>query len=502
MTIRLRLTLWYTALLGATLILFSVIVYSVLASSLWMQVRWNLEQEAKEVKTYLGWQIERDIARMNSPQAFTLPSTQLFISTVGVQLVRPDGMVIARSSNLGNMMVPKSNHSLSEAGQGRDSLYRTVSSSGVPLLIYSTPLTNQRSTIGIIQMIQPVATIEGTLRQVERNLILGTGLSLVLAAIVGAVLARRALTPIQAITDTARRITRTQDLGERLTIDQDMSEVGQLAATFNDMLDQIQQLFNSQRRLTADVSHELRTPLTIVQGNVELLQRMMAQRPNHLLQKDQDEAIREVLGEVETETERMAKLINDLLLLAQADRGLELQLEAVEMDTLLLDIYRQTRRVADRRKGPDGLTVHLGSEDQALVWGDQERLRQMLLNLADNAVKYTPEGGTITLGLTQSNGWVQLYVQDTGMGISPEDQSQIFERFFRADKVRSRAQGGSGLGLSIVQWIVQAHHGRIEVESAVGQGSTFRVWLPAHQPNGFPDAEEPGQSFPYLSKTV
>ncbi len=191
--------------------------------------------------------------------------------------------------------------------------------------------------------------------------------------------------------------------------------------------------------------------------------------------------MQELLNEAESEATRMNKMINDLLLLAQADSGaLQLQLEPVEMDTLLLEVYRQTKRIADLRRGGAALDIRLGSEDQALVWGDRERLRQVLVNLADNAVKYT-SGGTIILSLENSAGWVQISVSDTGIGIPPDQQISIFERFYRTDKARSRELGGSGLGLSIVQWIADAHGGRVTVESQQGQGSTFTLWLPEYR---------------------
>ncbi len=151
------------------------------------------------------------------------------------------------------------------------------------------------------------------------------------------------------------------------------------------------------------------------------------------------------------------------------------------MDTLLLDVYRQTRRIAQQRRGPDALEIRLGSEDQALVYGDRERLRQILLNLADNAIKYTPNGGMITLGLEKIEGWVKITVTDTGIGISAEDQAFVFDRFYRTDKARSRALGGSGLGLSIVQWIAYAHQGKVTVNSVPQEGSTFTLWLPAYE---------------------
>jgi len=185
-----------------------------------------------------------------------------------------------------------------------------------------------------------------------------------------------------------------------------------------------------------------------------------------------DPALRaDALRAIGDEAARMQRMINDLLLLAQLDAGLQIHRQPVEMDTLLLDVYRQAQ-VIDR-----GVTLRLGAEDQALVLGDRDRLRQLLLNLVDNALKYTPAGGQVTLTLRRGEGWVQVAVTDTGVGITPEDVPHLFERFYRADRSRAR-QSGAGLGLSIAQWVAQAHGGRIEVESQVGQGSTFTVWLP------------------------
>ena len=254
------------------------------------------------------------------------------------------------------------------------------------------------------------------------------------------------------------------------------------AATFNEMLDRIQKLFTAQERLVADVSHELRTPLTTVQGNIDLLQRVLRSNgANPSLTHEVSAILPEILNEVEDETKRMNNMIRDLLLLAQADSGvLQLKMEAVELDTLLLDVYRQSRKVAERTKGAGALDMRIGHEDQALVWGDPERLRQVLVNFTDNAIKYTPSGGTITLSLENQKNWVKVTVADTGIGIKAEDREMIFERFYRTDKARSREMGGSGLGLSIARWIAQAHNGKITVESTVGVGSTFTLWLPEY----------------------
>ncbi len=477
MTIRLRLTLWYTALLGATLILFSFVFYSTLAANLWMQTQQEAARQAAEIANTLTLQLQGNILIIrNNPTRIQFPDLDFFSNAMGVQVIDLNGMILKRSSNLGPMSVKHYSKALANIRNGRPHSFYTTGDAGVPLLVYSAPILANGTIVGAVQVIKPVAGVQNTLGQVSRYLIFGTALSLALAAIVGAFLARRALTPIDAITRTAGSISRTKDLGRRLNIPNDASEVGQLAATFNDMLDRIQRLFYTQERLIADVSHELRTPLTTVQGNLDLLRRYLAMPKRDPAAAD---LLQDTLNETEAEATRMAAMISDLLLLAQADSGaLRLQLSPVEMDTLLLDVYRQARRLSEQRRGPHALEIRLGHEDQAQVLGDRERLRQVILNLVDNAIKYTPNGGVVTLDLEKSNGWVKIAVTDTGIGISAEHLPHLFDRFYRADKARSRDLGGSGLGLSIVQWIADAHHGRVTVESTPHEGSTFALWLP------------------------
>jgi signal transduction histidine kinase len=247
-------------------------------------------------------------------------------------------------------------------------------------------------------------------------------------------------------------------------------EIGNLTMVLNRNLERLEQLFHVRQRFLADVSHELRTPLTTIRGNVDLIRRI-------------GEADPEILDVVQEELERMTRLVGDLMLLARADTGgLPIQQKMVELDTLFLDVYRQVRSLDQ--------TVHISLEelDQVGVLGDPDRLKQLILNLVDNAIKYTPPGGRVMMSLSKENGRSELVVQDTGIGIPTEDLPYIYDRFYRVDKARTRAQGGSGLGLSIAKWIVDAHQGQIEVESVVGEGTTFRVYLPVlkHVSNGQP----------------
>ena len=494
MTIQLRLTLWYTALLGVTLILFSVLVYYALSTNLNAQVRQDAQLQAEDVARFLRQQLDapRLFSTLNTYdesrdipvvlQLVEMPKPVVFAGSGDVQLFDiQTGKVLRHTSNLVRKSLHVDPEVLLSIQQGESTYTKRTIRNGTSLQVYSIPLKTDKEILGL-QIIQSTTAIELALKQVSRYLMFGTALSLVLAAIVGAYLARQALRPINAITHTANSISRTGDLGRRLNIPEDASEVGQLAATFNEMLDRIQRLFKTQERLIADVSHELRTPLTTIQGNVELLQRVATASPESGSPQAEVmlETAQEVLHEVENDAMRMARMISDLLLLAQADSGgLTIQKDTVEIDTLLLDVYRQTLRITERIKGTGTLEVKLGGEDQALVLGDRERLRQLLLNLTENAVKYTPDGGTVILGLTNRDGWVQVSIRDTGIGISAENQKNIFDRFYRTDKARSRELvGGSGLGLSIAQWVAKAHGGHIQVESQPQKGSTFTVWLP------------------------
>jgi signal transduction histidine kinase len=242
--------------------------------------------------------------------------------------------------------------------------------------------------------------------------------------------------------------------------------VGQLINAFNQTLSRLENLFNTQRRFLADVGHELRTPLTVIKGNVDLMRRMGASDP-------------ESLDGIESEVDRLTRLVGDLLLLAQAESGkMPLDHRLVELDTLLLEAMQQMRVLAR-----DRLQMRLGEIDQVLVCGDQDRLKQVLVNLIGNAIKYTPPGGEVVLGLGKAGHQARLTVTDNGPGIRPEDLPHVFERFYRGEKSRTRSRDGKGfgLGLSIAYWIVRNHGGRIEVDSKKDQGTTFCVWLPLAQ---------------------
>lgn len=472
MPIRIRLTLWYTFLLGAILVAFSTLLYLVLAFSLHDQVDRNLKDRAQQV----GAQIESQAVVMETGKV-VLPPLNVFSSpSTFVQVIRADGSLVTATGNLEGRRFPPSPE-MNEANQQGQAVFKTVIIDNTPIRVYSAPILigppNRVVVVGAVQVGQSLKVIETTLRLVLIFLTGGTLATLLIAALVGAFLSWTALRPIEKITQTANQIVGAQDLKQRLPAPKANDEIGRLITTINNMLERLDNFFQAQVRLSADVSHELRTPLTAIRGNVDLLRRGAANDPAEL-----EEALEVIDGELD----RMSRIVADLLLLSQADAGISLRMGPVELDTVILDVYRQAQVVTN------GVNIQLGHEDQAIVKGDADRLKQLLINLVTNAIKHTPSGGNITISLYRDPDWVRVIVTDTGRGIAPTALPHIFERFYQADDAPKHK--GTGLGLSIAQWIAKAHGGKITVTSELGKGSTFILWLP------LPDKAEISNSKP------
>lgn len=466
MSIRTRLTLWYVGLLAALLITFGAALYWTIYITSYQEVDRTLQQRASDIQT----SIAAVLALQNDPwiaiqrDGILLPSADVFAtSDIYVQLSSLDGNVISRSANLGNQRLIIPHEQISRVRLG-ETVFSEFIANRTRLRALVAPLTSPSGkVIGVIELAQSLRQVDATLRELATLLIISIVAGLATAAVGGWFIAGAVLAPIDRITMTAQKITRARDLGRRLEVPQTRDEVGRLALTFNEMLARIEELFRAQQRFVADVSHELRSPLTAVRGNLDLLRRGAAH----------DEVARaQALDTIDSEVARMIRLVSDLLLLARSDAGVPIAKHPVELDTLLLEVYRQAQLTAK------GVHLTLGAEDQAIVLGDRDRLKQALLNLVDNAIKYTPPGGQVTLSLRKDEEWVAVSVQDTGIGIAAENIPHLFERFYRVDKARSRDAGGTGLGLAIAKSVVEAHNGKLTVESQLGKGSTFTIWLP------------------------
>lgn len=456
MSIRFRLTLWYTTILTVVIALFGVTVWSTLAFSLTNQIDQRLIQTADQVlRVSSVLSFEGDISLLNIPKLETFQTDDIYI-----QVLYPSGEVGAASQNLGGFDQPLDPGALSEGQRFSEAIKGTTH-----LRVLTQPIVSNDTLIGYLQVGARLNNIDAVKSLLLFTLIAVGAVSVALSAGVVLLTVGRALRPIEDVTNAALQITRADDLSRRVPLTGPATdEVGRLVTAFNTTLERLEKLFNAQRRFLADVSHELRTPLTAIRGNVDLLRRM----------KQPD---RESLDAIQAEAERMSRLVGDLLMLAQAESGnLPLARNEVELDTLLLEVYQQARVLAGSK-----VAVTLGEEDQARAYGDRDKIKQVLLNLVGNAIKYTPAGGKVTLGLACVNGWGRFTVADSGVGIPPEDLPHVFDRFYRADKSRTRGAGtpgGAGLGLSIAQWIAQAHGGRLEVTSQPGKGSCFSFWLP------------------------
>ncbi len=348
---------------------------------------------------------------------------------------------------------------------------------GDQVLVYTVPLYQQNvgvahphvpglttDVVGAMQILTSLKPYNDTLAALRKILIFGTVAATALAALTGAALAQTAIAPIHRIANTAETINRAQDLGRRIAVDCPRDEIGHLAVTVNDMLDRIEGMFDRQRTFLADVSHELRTPLTTIRGEVELMQ-----RTGHV---DAD-----VLAAVLGESERMSRMIDDLLLLARADTATAAtgELAPMELDQLVMDVFQQAQRLA-RSNGEH--KVALGDVDPVTVLGDADRLKQLLLNLVANGLKHTPPDTTVTIALQREADVARLLISDDGPGIPETDVPHVFDRFYRVDKARSRASGGTGLGLAIVRSIARAHGGDVALACPANGGTTFTVTIP------------------------
>jgi two-component system, OmpR family, sensor kinase len=467
MSIRTRLTIWYSVILVLGFILFGIGVYVSVSFTLIRQVDDSLEQSARSIVGQIQIVMDQENRLINLPQLDVFRA-----STVYVEAIDINGKIRGRSSNVGSFDYHLDPYTYTRLKSmpvaDLQPVYNDVQHPNAPLLrVYTYPLVAgaNKESFGFLQVAASLEDVQRARNWLLLTLLAVGALALLVSAAAGAAMARRALQPVSKITNAALEIYRTEDLNRRVDVKTN-DEVGRLGSAFNEMLDRLARLFRAQQRFVADVSHEMRTPLTVIRGNVDLLRMGCA-----------DE---ESLDAITSESERMTRMVSNLLLLSQADAGvLPMQMQPIEMEPLVTSVARSGMIMADGR-----VEVITHQSNHALVQGDADRLRQVLLNLIDNAIQHTPDHGKVTIDVVSIDpANVRLSVSDTGCGIPAEDLPHVFERFYRVDKSRSRANGGAGLGLAIVKSIVEAHGGRIAVHSEQGVGTRFEVTLPVYQPN-------------------
>jgi two-component system, OmpR family, sensor kinase len=452
MSLRLRLTLLYSTLTGGVLLVFAAAVIYAFNALLFNQIDNTLEASANIIV---------DEIRIGS-----LGTVELDLSSADINsdvYVQAWGLGNHLQSHLRELKGYETQSFDPASLQTKNPVYRDVTGGTYHLRVLTIPLQQSGKKVWVLQLATNLYNFDRARAGLTNLLAVMLLVAMIFFGIIAWFTLDQNLKPLKAITETAEQINRADDLSRRIPYSgAENDEIGNLVGSFNQTLERLEALFTSQQRLLADVSHELRTPLTVIKGNVDLMRRM----------KILDD---ESLTSIDQEAGRLTRLVGGLLMLAQAESGkLALNMKLVEMDLLLTEVFQEMSILAASK-----VHVHLNDIDQVFVNGDRDRLKQVLINLAANAIQYTPHGGDVFLSLEKISEQARIIVRDTGPGIPAEDLPHIFERFYRAEKSRTRGKTtGFGLGLSIAHWIIEQHGGRIEVESKEGRGTTFAIWLP------------------------
>jgi two-component system OmpR family sensor kinase len=482
-SVRTKLTLWYTLVLAATLVGFGATAYLFTRSTLSDNLDRSLRNEVQWVNEFIGPKAKKirlkrsallelqQLKRSTPPETQTdqADSEEVAIDAIWnqiyqhtllsprrqyIQILDRNGDLLYRSPSLG-----KGSLLYTDIPYGSTKVVTIQNEGGRELRLAVT----QNDYVKIF-VAYPLDELNDVLDGIFSDLRLLTPLALLISVIGGWFLAYSSLKPVDAITKTARKIT-AQNLNQRLPAHQVDDELGRLTATFNDMIGRLQESFAQIRRFSAEASHELRTPLTVMRGEIEVA----------LRRKRLPGETRELLTSVHDELVRLSSIVEGLMTLIKSESGrFVFQFDEVDLATMIKEISEDAQVLGSHKK----IKVDLGKVEPVRIRGDAARLRQLFLNLVENAVKYTPPRGRVTISVEHANGGASVSVQDTGIGIPRRDQSKIFDRFYRVKQENPGDISGSGLGLSIARWIAEAHRGTIDVKSEPRKGSTFTVLLP------------------------
>jgi heavy metal sensor kinase len=473
-SVRNRLTVWYTAAMAAILILLASVTYFIIRQN----VGARADVQAVELADTFLSTVNAEMGDATKPNSLdegvAAAISEHRFRDVVFAVFDPDGVLIGMSEwfpedrrhsewKRGALVAP-----LQKTLTAPDQ-YQSIRFAGHVYRVYVRhfSLAQQSATLVVLQSLfhqhEFLETLAGTFAIV-------IPITLLIAGIGGYLLARSSLSPVVAMSEQARWIG-AENLDSRLSVRNPDDELGHLAMSFNGLLDRLSASFDRQRRFVADASHELRTPVAILCGETEVA----------LAKKERSEQeYREALHILADESKRLKRIVEDLFTLARADAGqYPLSYTDFYLDEVAAECMKNMRTLAAAKQ----ITLSYEPGGEALIRADEALVRRMLLNLLDNAIKYTPSGGSVSLRVEENGDGYQLSVADSGPGIPSDLQVKIFERFFRVDKARSRNEqdgGGAGLGLSIGAWIASAHKGRLELSSSTSEGSIFRAILPKH----------------------
>jgi len=451
-TLRARLTIWYVAFFSLLLLAFSVLLHHLVAQALERRLDESLTVEANTAAALLADEFQEMHGDPLVAASEVLADLRLRGSTVAFL----DGSRVLGASAA--MASARLTDIVRRATDGR----QLVQQPDVHAAVVRQQLGGREF---VTLALQPLDEIAADLALLRRVMMLTLPLAIAVAGIGGYWVTRRNLAPLASMAEQASRITGS-NLETRLDAGNSAAEeLSKLSSSFNELLARLAQSFENMRRFVGDASHELRTPISIIRGEADVA----------LAQERGAAEYKQALALVLDESRRLSRLVDDLLNLARADAGrVKLRVEEFYWNDLLAECCRSAQAQARAR----GVALACLPHDDLAFRGDEELLRRMVMNLIDNAIRYTPEGGRVNVSLSARAADVAIGVADTGAGIAPEVVPHLFERFYRGDKARSRQDGGFGLGLAIVKWIAESHRGAVEVASTPGAGSTFTVTLP------------------------
>lgn len=456
--ISIKLTFLYTAMLSLILLFTSSLTVAGLYYVLYNQAAADIALSVDTISRYVssGEPVDQSLLKEN--------------------LILP-GVILRISDERNNILVDSAPHMLSnqavvEKAEIEHNLFNPTLLLNTPLRIlhmndmyfyYTTKYVSQGGHTYQLHIIKTMVAEKSFLKTLIKGLLITTSLGLLIAVLAGIFISRKTLQPLRTIISTAKEIE-INDLGKRIALSSSKDELHELAATFNHMLNRIQTGFEQQQRFVADASHELRTPITVISGYADMLDRWG---------KQDSAALAEGIEAIKSEAASMHNLIEKLLFLARTDQNKQtLTKEVISMQPLLEELFQETRLIAPQHQ------VVLAPSEPATIFADVAAIKQLLRIFIENSIKYTPDGGLITLASRKTNSHFEITITDTGIGIPEKEQAKIFDRFYRVDSSRSKTTGGTGLGLSIAHWIAAQHNATIQVASAPAQGTTITLKFP------------------------
>lgn len=489
MTLKLRLTVWYSGLLAGALLVFGIIVYAYISWSMLDEVRDTVKQKSNAIN--VTGTVFLNTFDLNVDRNSDVDGKNIYVQLVNYKKSVYNQTGVRRSSSLieKDFYIPYPTDTADLANEHTKEVVE-IGGQKYNMIVYQQPLYYNNEIVGLLQVGALTYYEEQVLGAIRNILLLCSLLVVFIAFIGGLFIARRALRPVEQVISSTKQIESGSDLSVRIAEPKTNDEIGTLVNTLNLMLSRLERAYNelddaykAQRRFVSDASHELRTPLTTIRGNIDLIEKMWIKaseeknesQPFIQLSEDHFELSFEAITDITAEAKRMSTLVNDLLALARADAGYTMEKKEVDIYHLTEGIVRRAQLLP---RQSEWIIGDLSALRDHIVYGNEDYLQQLLFIFIENAFKYTDEG-QVKFNTYIKDQHVVWKIEDSGIGMKQDEIPYIFDRFYRADESRG-IKSGTGLGLAIAKWIIEEHNGSVEVETLESEGTTFTIWLPLY----------------------